>query len=394
MIAYVRLPFFAVSLAYRDDPSLTGPLVLGGYAWQAGQVVAMSHKPEQVQVRVGMSLRQAQALCPSARFLPADEARYRQLFEQITDALAAYTPHTEPESALQHAGCYLDLRVADALDQARRLYRQIEVQFGLHLRIGLATTRHAARAASTFASHDPIHIIPAGQEAAALAPLPLSTLPLDAETIRQLHLLGIFTVGQFAALKGGAVLSRFGKVVYAAHRLARGQDDWPVATYRYKQSEQMTRVFDDPLSNRQVVDAVLRQLGEILAQRLGHQYLAARTLSVDVVLEDRTQGHSAIMLREPCADPSRLGSTLVALLDQITVESRIGELRVTATNLVQPVARQLTLFDSLDTQRTRLQNVLDNLIARHGSSFYRPTVVQAFPYLPERRIRWSALESV
>ena len=394
MIAYVRFPYFAISLAYRDDSSLTGPLVLGGYAWQAGQVYAMSQTPEQTGVRVGMALRQAQALCPDARFLPTDDAHYRRLFEQIADALAAYTPYTEPEPTLQHAGCYLDLRSGDALQLAHMLHRQIEAQFGVHLRIGLAATRHAAKTAAALATNDPIYLVRPGQEAAALAPLPLATLPLDAETVRQLHLLGLFTVGQFAALKGGAVLSRFGKAVYAVHRLAQGQDNRPVALYRYKQSEQAICNFDDPLDNRQVVEATLRQLSQTLAQRLDPRHLVARSLALDVHFEDHTRGHAATTLREPSADPRRLGAALADLFGQLAVESWIGELHVTATDLVPPVARQLSLFDSGETQRTRLQEVLDHLSVRHGASFYRPTVVEAFPYLLERHVRWSALEAV
>ncbi|WP_119069178.1 DNA polymerase Y family protein [Aggregatilinea lenta] len=394
MIAYVRLPYFAISLAYRDEPSMTGPLVLGGYAWQAGQVYAMSQTPEQAGVRAGMALRQAQALCPDARFLPADDARCRQLFEQIADAFATYTPYTEPEPALQHAGCYLDLRAGDARQMARMLHCQIEVQFGVHLRIGLAATKHAAKIAAASATHDPIHLIPPGQEAAALAPLPLATLPLDAETVRQLHLLGIYTVGQFAALKGGAVLGRFGKTVYTVHRLALGQDPRPVAPYHYKQSEQAGCSFDDPLDNRQVVETTLHQLSQTLAQRLDPRHLIARSLALDVHFEDRTRGHAATTLREPSADPRRLGAALADLFSRIAVESRIDELHVTATDLVPPVARQLSLFDSGETQRTRLQEVLGHLAVRHGASFYRSTVVEAFPYLPERRVRWSALEAV
>ena len=57
----------------------------------------------------GLSLRQARALCPHARFIPADPARYRHAFDALLEVLAGFTPLIEPSLVLHSALCWLDL---------------------------------------------------------------------------------------------------------------------------------------------------------------------------------------------------------------------------------------------------------------------------------------------
>jgi hypothetical protein len=68
-------PHLPVQVERRRDPSLDGqPLVVGGRPWDPGAVLDCCPEAAAAGVRPGMRLSRAEALCPSARFLPADGA--------------------------------------------------------------------------------------------------------------------------------------------------------------------------------------------------------------------------------------------------------------------------------------------------------------------------------
>src|SRR5258708_5119258 len=71
-------------------------------------------------------------------------------------------------------------------------------------------------------------IIPAGQEAAALAPLPLLLLDLDPQRQELFHRWGLRTIGDLAGLPAAGLSSRLGPDGPRLRRLARGEDDVPL----------------------------------------------------------------------------------------------------------------------------------------------------------------------
>ena len=73
-------------------------------------------------------------------------------------------------------------------------------------------------------NHSPCCIVPPGGDAAYLAPLPLSLIPMDAEVREALIALGLGTCGALAALASGDVERRWGAAGLSAWRLAQGMD--------------------------------------------------------------------------------------------------------------------------------------------------------------------------
>jgi hypothetical protein len=58
-------------------------------------------------VQPGLSLRHAGALCPHARFDPADQVRYRHAFGALLEVLAGFPPRIELSLVLHPALCWL-----------------------------------------------------------------------------------------------------------------------------------------------------------------------------------------------------------------------------------------------------------------------------------------------
>jgi DNA polymerase IV len=106
---------------------------------------------------------------------------------------------------------------------------RIRTALNLRPAIGMATTQFVAARAAHVAGAGAAVVVPPGQEQAFLAPQPITALPIDAEVIRRLHLLGLRTLGAVAAIPRDAMAAQFGAAGFHIHCLAQGMDDQPVA---------------------------------------------------------------------------------------------------------------------------------------------------------------------
>src|SRR6185503_20411917 len=114
--------------------------------------------------------------------------------------------------------------LGEALVEAARLRR-------LEPRVALAGSRVAALLVSQ--AREGLTILAPGEEAAALAPLPLSLLELGPEREETLRGWGLRTLGDLAALPAAALAERLGPDAPRLRLVARGEDATPlVATPR------------------------------------------------------------------------------------------------------------------------------------------------------------------
>ena len=91
-------------------------------------------------------------------------------------------------------------------------------------RVGVADGPFAARLAARAASPCGARVVDPGETPAFLAPWPVAVLEAD-DLTALLTELGLWSLGDFAALPGAAVVARFGPTGARAHRLAQGLDE-------------------------------------------------------------------------------------------------------------------------------------------------------------------------
>lgn len=288
--------------------------------------------------------------------------------------------------------CYLDLGVITtyqhAVQRGQHLGRSVRTRVGVAPAIGVAGSKFPAYAMAAITAPSRLRVIPAGTEAAVLAPLPVGLLPLDAEMARRLRLLGIQTLGQFAALPVGAVLNQFGTVGRRLHRWACGHDDRPVTPYQPEQMEREYHRFDDPVVAREVVEAVLRRLVAEVTARLREQNCMTRALHLCITLEDETQVRRSRAYTDGVGDESRLARALCRLLAATQVDCGIVAIEVTLGRLVAATGEQLTLFTPEAGHADTLREVLPALVERYGNDrFRRLQREEADSSILERRIR-------
>lgn len=233
MIVHLRVvPGFGVAVEEARRPELRScSLVIGGLPQQRGIVREANQLAQQSGVRPGMTLSQAHQQCPLGVFLMPDLPRYEHVWEEICDLLRCHTPLVEPvemgQAACDMSGC--ERFWSDEWSAGRTIARQIERATGIVPSLGIASNRLVAQLASIYTEADGVTVIERGRERAFLADLPLTLLPkVDARLALTFQVLGLTTIGHFAALPSSAVKQRFGTAGEQLHRYARGIDPRPV----------------------------------------------------------------------------------------------------------------------------------------------------------------------
>lgn len=420
MIGCVRLPAFAADVERRDDPALLDrPLILATPDGSPALVYAVSSEATQAGILAGMTAREARALCPEARTLLAEPAHYRRVLDDLTAALARFSDRVETTNGAELRAdarhrkrtsylpsgqidaesatlCYLDigrLSPDDAVAIADQIHDATRTAVGLTPAVGMASGKFPACVAASSLRRGEVALVREGQEAAFLADFPSSLLPGDGEMLRQLHLLGLETLGQVAALPAAALLDRFGRQGWAMHRLAGGHDTSPVRPYTPRRVERITRQFDGPVVDRQALAAGLGVMVEALASRLQTEGLMARELFVTLLLDDGGSPERGHIFRGATASVERIGQTVEELVGGMAITSGVVEAEITLGDLTPAVARQLSLFDREPVAHDRLRAVLCDLVARYGETcFYWISLADRDAHLPERRFQLTPVD--
>lgn len=292
MIVHLRVvPGFWVAVEEARRPELRScPLVIGGLPQQRGIVREANQLAQQSRVRPGMTLSQAHQQCPHGVFLMPDLPRYEHIWEEICDLLRCHTPLVEPEemgqAACDMSGC--ERFWSDERSAGRIIARQIEHSTGIAPSLGMASNRLVAQLASMFTEADGVTVIDRGRERAFLADLPLTLLPgVDARLALTFQVLGLTTIGQFAALPSSAVKQRFGATGEQLHRYARGIDPRPVLPPPEK-SFIVTRYECEDGSIEEAMDG-LRTLADTCAGELLERRAAGRLVGLTLIWAEESR---------------------------------------------------------------------------------------------------------
>jgi protein ImuB len=151
---------------------------------------------------------------------------------------------------------------------------------GFACRVGIADGLFAARLA---AQAGPAGLVVArGRTAAFLASHPVSALGRP-ELADLLPRLGIWTLGEFAALPAAEAGSRFGAQGALAHRLARGEDPRPLVVRRPPADLSVQLEFDPSAEQTEPVIFTAKTLAERLHASLAARGLACVRIQVQVI---------------------------------------------------------------------------------------------------------------
>ena len=367
-ILHADLDAFYASVEQLDDPSLRGkPVIVGGRPGDRGVVSAASYEARAFGVFSAMPLRTAARRCPDGIFVLGRPARYRDVSEQVMAVFADYTPLVEPIS-LDEA--FLDVSASTAAFGtgeaiARRIKLRVLDEVGLVVSVGVATNKLCAKVASDLRKPDALVVVPPGEEASFLAPLPIRRLwGVGPRAQAALEEFGVVTIGQLAATPPASLRRRFGRFGDDLAARARGMDRARVQVTHAAKSVGHEHTFDTDSADIGRLEATLLDLAESVASRLRRHELAAGS----VQLKLRYEGFETLTRQAPLPRQTREARVLydaaLALLRKTIVAGRgVRLIGLTAINLTD--AQQLTLFDAPD-RTDRLARTIDAVRGRFG----------------------------
>jgi nucleotidyltransferase/DNA polymerase involved in DNA repair len=367
-----------LELARRPD--LYGNPVVVGH-WEE-HVVAASEEALPFGVVPGMALRQAEHLCPQATILPPDPESSTQLRELISSALYDLAPTVEVRV---EGVAWLDVSgVVRAGESIRESRRRLRAAIGREPRLGLAPGPFSARLAATRAR--PGRLVQVDEARAFLAPLSSHELPLDAEQLERLDLLGLRTLGAVAAIGPRELESQLGREGRHAVLLARGLEPdqltpWcpPLFTSAYRQ-------FEPPVEDREALLFVARALCGDLAGELGLRGAGAKSIRVRLLFEAGSPEHRESVVRHPLSSAAELFGLIGSWIKEWQPHAPITELWIELPVLEAAGGRQLRLWAGGDGNSEEVTAALERLQERWGDEVvHKPRPALLSSPLPSQR---------
>jgi nucleotidyltransferase/DNA polymerase involved in DNA repair len=370
-------------------PDLYGnPVVVGN--WEE-HVIALSEEALPFGVMPGMALRQAEHLCPQATFLPPDPETAMRLRELISSALYDLAPTVEVRV---EGVAWLDVSgVVKPGESIREARRRLRAAIGREPRLGLAPGPFSARLAAARAR--PGRLVQVDKAKTFLAPLSSHELPLDAEQLERLDLLGLRTLGAVAAIGPRELESQLGRDGRHAVLLARGLEPDQLTPWRPPLFTSAHRQFEEPVEDREALLFVARALCGDLAEELGLRGAGAKHVRVRLRFEGagRAQGvpqseteKRETVVRHPLSSAAELFGLIGSWIKEWQPRAPITELWIELPVLEGAGRRQLRLWAGGDGTSEEVIAALERLQERWGDDVvHRPRPALLSSPLPSQR---------
>ena len=370
-ILHVDLDAFFAAVEQRDRPELRGkPVIVGGGGpGDRGVVSTASYEARRFGVHSAMPLRTAGRLCPQGIFLPVDGRKYQAESRRVMSILRRFTPQVQPVSIDE---AFLDVTASRALFGdgeaiGRTIKSAVHDETGLTVSVGVAATKLVAKVASDLRKPDGLVVVAPGEEAAFLAPLPISRLwGVGEKTAAALAEYGVQTIGDLAALPPDALERRLGKHGASLVARAHGVDPDPVAGGEPAKSIGHEHTFDRDTADREAIERTLLGMADGVAGRLR----ASGIRAVTITLKLRDSAFTTITRQASLQTPADLTEPIfdaaLTLLRRELHGQKIRLVGVTASNFRD--REQMAMFGAADDPRRHAAaEALDRIRSKYGS---------------------------
>ena len=386
-IACIVVPLFPLAARLRSEPDLAGAAVavFEGNG-NAARVVAATRPARRAGIQAGHTLPQARALLPDLLARARDYESERAAQEALAEVADGFSPRVESadEGVVYFDAAGIPMPSPSVAPQpspsvaphpdplpggerekalGRAVIAAVE-KAGLPARFGIAASKLAARVAAGLPESPTV--VPEGEEAQFLAPLPLARLAPELEVADTLERWGIRSIGELARLPESEVASRLGELGRELHATARGIDPRPLEPRLPAPCLSEGMELEWPLVSLEPFLFVGNAALERLVRRLEALALACRRLEVGLKLDPEGYDARAITLPAPTRDVKTL-----LTLTRLELEARPpGAPVVGFTFTAQPDrARraQLALFGPAALSPDRLATTIARLVAMLGA---------------------------
>ncbi len=331
MIVCLFIPGFAFQIARSSGISQPQLILINSESADA-RIIAASFEAEAVGARIGMEWLAAAPRFPEAVFLTATAPEFRDQVEALLQSLAVYTQYLELDerSFPQAAVIYLDigsLKDDDLQRQVIDIFFEVK-QRGLNASVGVARGKFPAAVAAQKAELNHYFLVREGQEAAFLAKLPITRLPLSQALAARLSRLNVKTLGDFASLPDPQVKQELGDEAYRFYQIALGDDQRRIDPIQATSSiEPVHVVLEEPLVDKTRWMLTIVPLAQAFMRQLSQKDSICRQFGVALTLDDGQTRERMSRIRA-YHSPVEIAREMNLMIDGLALQSPITEIEI------------------------------------------------------------------
>jgi protein ImuB len=391
------LPHWPTDRVRLHEGPAAGPLVLAARQGGKRLITAACPKAAALGLAPGMAVSQAQAMVPGLCVGEADPAGDAAALRRLAGWCLRVSPLAAPCPPdgvwIDITGC-AHLHGGEAALLARLTQRLVEA--GLHARAAVADTPGAAHAVARVRQNKdggfggggtphPTFMVPPGEQAAALAGLPVRALRLAPDLAEALGRLGFDRVGQLMAAPRPPLTRRFGSSALRLLDQALGRVAEPIEPVLPPDLCRVRQGFPEPISTAADLQRVTAWLAEQLCEKLRRRDQGASRLDLVFTRVDGTQAVVSVGTASPSRDVAHLSRLLLAQIENVDPGFGV-EMVMLSAPLVQRLGARQGLSALIAPAETDLSGLVDMLSNRLGAArVFRAAPVESD--VPERAVR-------
>lgn len=360
--------------AHRKSPAASAdsqiPFALIESGAGGERICALTSAAQKLGLSEGALLTDARALVPALRTAPGDVEAAQEDLKALTRWCERYTPYAAIDAPdgifLESAGC------AHLFGGEEKMLADIAARLqGFHLqaRLACADTAGAAFAIARCAK-DPRAIVPPGEQANALAALPVAALRIEPRIVDQLEKLGLKRIGQLYDMPRAPLAQRFGEGLLRRLDQALGREGEAISPLSPVRRYCVRAVFPEPISLLSDIEHVARGLAHKLCPQLRLGGRGAKSFTLTLFGTDGSRRAIAVSSARLLSEPQQIALLFHERIHAIETAHDSGTgvdaLSLEALEVETLQASQASLTPQEAQAGEALSFLLDRLAARLG----------------------------
>ncbi|MBG7610420.1 MAG: DNA polymerase IV [Anaerolineae bacterium] len=374
-IIHLDLDAFYCAVEQILDPSLRGKaFAVGGRPGGRGVVTSCSYAARAYGVHAAMPSAQAVRMCPDLILVSSHFQAYGIASKKVMTKLRELTPQME-QISIDEAFLDVTSLPINILIAARKLQADIYDHLQLPCSLGIASNKLVAKIANDVGKaaakgvHSPmaLTLVPPGDEAQFLAPLPVEMLwGVGPKTARKLAALNIETIGDLAAQDEIELMRRYGKIGHDLSRRAKGIDNRPIVIERDIKSISQEITFSKDMQDPQKLRQTITKQANKISNQLQKKDMLARTIKIKVRWPDFTTITRQKTLMQPTNDREIIFINALQLFEYVWQPGKFVRLLGVGTSGLENPAQQIGLWDVDWEKEHRLQSTMAKIRNKYG----------------------------
>jgi len=376
-IVHLDMDAYFASIEQLSNPLIRGkPVIVTGKGPRT-VIATASYEARKYGIETGMTLIQAERLCPHVMRVVGNPAKYLYTTLKIREALLHFSDRVELYSIDEF---FLDITLSQSLfgppeEMVEKIKNKVREATGLPCSCGLAPSKLIAKLASKMNKPDGLAIIHPEKVADILKDLPIEKLHgIGEKTRKNLSHLGITKASELGHAPLSLLTSHFGVYGYMLKSMGKGIDNSSVP-YHWEQGEiksighSYTLPFDT--SDPELIKSYILMLCQKVTTRLRREEKSSRTVVLTIRYNDFetfSRQRTVDYLLDTIYEIYHICLKILQRIGKLAKPVRL--LGVSVTSLAEE-SRQLYLLEKLEEEK-KLNRAIGEINDKFGEFAIKP----------------------